>query len=143
MGRCYHSIAVNAPIEKVWATIRDFHDLSWAKGVVEKVEAVGSIKGNQVGAQRILNGVFHETLLVLNDDKHVIQYSIDDGPGPVAKDAVKNYVGSVRLCPITADNSTFVEWTSQYDAADDDAVGAFCNPIYQALLKALQAHCRS
>ena len=71
----------------MWQTVRNFHDLSWAVGVIESTEAVGERKGDQLGAQRVLNNAFHETLLTLNEVDHCIQYSIDDGPGPVAKTA--------------------------------------------------------
>ena len=140
MGACYNSIVIKAPVEKVWETIRNFHDLSWAKGVVEKAEVVGELKGDQLGAKRVLNDAFHETLLELSDLDRTISYCIDHGPGPVAKDAVKNYVGKVRVFPVTADGGTFVEWTSSYDSPDSQAVGDFCNPIYQALLKSLKDH---
>ncbi len=138
MGRCYNSAVINAPCHVVWKTIRNFHDLTWAKGVVTKADAVGDLKGDQSGAKRILNAAFHETLLSLDDDHQVFSYRIDDGPGPVAKDAVKNYIGTVRLFPITENSTTFIEWQSTYEFADDGAVGELCNPIYQALLKALQ-----
>ena len=140
MGKCYNTITVKAPIDKVWKAVRNFHDLSWAKGVIEKVDAVGNIKGDQIGAKRVLNDAFHETLLELNNAEHRIEYRIDDGPGPVSKDTVKNYIGSVKLTPGEADNTTFVEWSSRYESAQDAAVGEFCNPIYQALLKALDSH---
>ena len=140
MGECYNTITVNAPIDKVWQTVRNFHDLSWAKGVVEKTEVVGSLSGDQLGAQRVLNDAFHETLVTLSDLEHRVEYSIDDGPGPVAKDQVRNYIGHLSLFPVTADNTTFVEWTSTYDSPDSGAVGELCNPIYQALLGALRQH---
>jgi hypothetical protein len=138
MGKCYNTITVNAPIDKVWSAIRNFHEFPWAKGVVEKVEVVGPLKANQIGARRLINDAFHETLLTLSDLDHVVEYSIDDGPGPVAKDKVKNYIGRARLFPITADNTTFVEWTSTYDSPNDAAVGELCNPIYVALLSAMR-----
>ncbi len=140
MGRCYNSITVNASADKVWALLRNFHDLGWAAGVVENLEVVGDRAADQLGAKRILNGAFHETLIALNDADRSLQYRIDDGPGPVARDAVANYIGRVRVAPITADGTTFVEWSSSYDSADDAAVGNLCNPIYQALLGALQKH---
>ena len=140
MGKCYNTVIVNAPVEKVWAALRNFHDLSWAKGVIEKLDVVGDLKGDQVGAKRVLNGAFHETLQGLDDLKRTFQYTIDDGPGPVAKDAVRNYVGTVRVSPVTANNTTFVEWASRYDSPKDSEVGEFCNPIYQALLGALEKH---
>ena len=140
MGKCYNSVVVNAPCEKVWETLRQFHDLSWAAGVVTAIDKVGELEGNQVGAKRILNGVFHETLVSLDENERTFMYRIDDGPGPVAKDVVKNYIGAARVLPITENNSTFVEWQSTYDSPDDAAVGELCNPIYQALLNALKKH---
>ncbi len=138
MGRCYNSAVINAPCKAVWGTIRNFHDLTWAKGVVTKTDVVGDLKGDQIGAKRILNDAFHETLLSLDEDNHVFSYRIDDGPGPVAKDAVKIYIGTVRLLPVTENHTTFIEWQSTYKSADDCAVGELCNPLYKVLLKALQ-----
>lgn len=63
---CYNSAVVNAPAEKVWETIKNFHDLSWCKNVVQKVAVVGSKKGNEIGAKRVLNDAFHETLLSID-----------------------------------------------------------------------------
>lgn len=140
MGKCYNSVVVNAPVGEVWAAVRDFHRFDWAGGVIESVEQVGEISGTSIGARRLLNGVFHETLLTLSDLNYLMEYSIDDGPGPVAKDAVSNYVGRLQLYPVTGDDSTFVEWSSTYDALDSAAVGDFCNPIYRALLSKLQEY---
>jgi hypothetical protein len=55
----------------------------------------------------------------------------------VARDAVKNYVGEVRVSSSDEDGTTLVEWETTYESPDDTAVGDFCNPIYQALLGAL------
>ena len=140
MGKCYNSVVVNASCNTVWKTIREFHDMSWAAGVVTQVDKVGDLRGDQVGAKRILNGVFYETLVSLDDHEKTFMYSIDDGPGPVAKDAVKNYIGAARVLPITENNTSFVEWQSTYDSPNDEAVGELCNPIYQALLTALKKH---
>ena len=140
MGSCYNSIVVKAPIDTVWSTVRDFHDLSWAKGVATKVDVVGDVKGDRAGAKRVLNDAFHETLLEVSEATHTVRYSIDDGPGPVAKDQVRNYIGTLKLFAVTMDYTTFVEWTSSYDSANPDAVGELCNPVYHALLQALKAH---
>ena len=138
MGKVYNSVIVAADSDRVWNTLRDFHDLSWAPDVVTSVEKVGDADGTTPGARRILNEAFHETLLTHDDDDKKLTYSIDDGPGPVARDAVNEYVGTVRVRPVTDDGTSFVEWYSEYDSRDDAAVGEFCNPIYQALLGALK-----
>ena len=140
MGGCYNSAVINAPCDTVWSTIRNFHEFHWAPGVITKSEAVGDLKGDQIGAKRILNDAFHETLLSLDDHARTFSYRIDDGPGPVGKRAVKLYIGRVRVLPITENNSTFIEWETTYDSLDDRAVGELCNPIYQAILQALKKY---
>ena len=137
MGKTYQSISVDAPIDKVWPLFRDFHDMSWASSVVESCEAVGDKKGDEIGAKRTLNGVFHETLIKLDDEEHVIEYSIDDGPGPVAKDLVSDYIGRVQLHPITEEGRTLVVWSSSWQAADN-AAEEFCHRIYVALFADLK-----
>ena len=62
MGECTNSIVVSAPVDKVWATVRDFHDMSFAPEIIESVTTVGSLRGDEPGAKRVLNGAFHETM---------------------------------------------------------------------------------
>ena len=133
---CYNSTLIDAPIEKVWEEIRDFHNLTWAKGVVETLDKVGNKNGLEVGAKRVLNGAFHETLTELRSGDFYFKYSIDDGPGAVAKDAVRNYFGEVKLHRVTDTNQTFFLWTSSFESKDEKAVEDLCNPIYQAILGA-------
>ncbi|MDA1086443.1 MAG: SRPBCC family protein [Verrucomicrobia bacterium] len=140
MGRCYNSVTVNATSDQVWDAIKDFHDMSWASGVITKLEKVGESDGSTPGAKRILNDAFHETLLSVDGEQKLFTYSIDDGPEPVSKDSVQSYVGTVKVYPVTDENTAFVEWQSNYESPDDQAVGEFCNPIYHALLSALKKH---
>ena len=134
---CYNSTVVNTSADKAWARLRDFHDLSWCPHVVTKVDKIGDVPGTQSGAKRVLNGVFHETLLTVDDSARAITYSIDDGPGAVSKDSVKGYIGEVRVFPITDTDTAFVVWTSRWDSSTGD-VASFCNPIYHALLADLK-----
>jgi hypothetical protein len=136
---CYNSTVVPAPVNEVWALLRNFHDMSWAAGVVAKTEPVGSAAGDEIGAKRILNGAFHETLRVLDDENCTIEYSIDDGPDAVSKENVQGYIGKVRVIPVTDDGATFVEWSSSW-ASGGEGTAEFCNPIYRALLDALKNH---
>jgi len=133
MGQTYQSIVINALADTGWDAIKDFHDLSWAPNVIEKVEVVGGAGGGDVGAKRVLNDAFHETLLGIDEDGKTFNYSIDDGPPPLTKDSNLEYVGVVMVSPITEGEGCFVEWSSSWDTADD-AVHDFVNPIYVALL---------
>lgn len=132
MGQTYQSIVIDLPADRVWDAIRDFHDLGWAPNVVTGVEVVGDTPGDQVGAGRVLNGVFHETLKEVNAGNRTFCYSIDDGPSPVSKDDVRNYIGKVKVQP-AAEGGTLVEWSSTWEQNDEPAY-EFCNGIYLALL---------
>ncbi|MDH3350620.1 MAG: SRPBCC family protein [Gammaproteobacteria bacterium] len=127
------SVVVDAPIAAVWSRFSDFHDLSWAPNVITSVVKVGSIDGGTPGAKRILNNAFHETLIEIDEDGYMLRYSIDDGPPPVSRDDVDDYVGVVSLSPVNEGNGTLVEWTSSWNSKVDDAV-EFCHGIYVALL---------
>lgn len=135
---CYNSIVVDAPIDKVWDEVRDFHQIEWGRPFITSVKVVGEIPGDQVGAKRVLNGAFEETLQELDESRYRLSYSIDDGPEPVSSSTVSAYIGAIRLLPITADDTTFVQWTSQFQSDDPQWVADFCNPIYAALLASLR-----
>lgn len=138
MAKTYQSIVIKAPADKVWGTLRNFHDLSWAPDVVTSVDVVGDKKGDQPGAKRVLNGAFHETLHALDDDNREFTYSIDDGPSPVSADEVGNYEGHVRVRPVTeSDEGTFVEWYSHWNGKGQEAE-EFCHGIYAGLLGQLK-----
>jgi hypothetical protein len=137
MGKTYQSIVINAPVEKVWETVRNFHDMSWAPNVITKLEVKGDKQGDQIGAQRLLNDAFLETMLELSDLEHTIQYSIDDGPTPISPDDVEDYIGSISMIPVTETDSTFFEWSSSWDSKTD-AAEDFCHNIYVAMLADLK-----
>ena len=139
MGKTYQSTVIDASADEVWRTIRDFHDVSWAPNVVQSVEKVGDRSGDEIGAVRILNGVFAETLKELDDDGRTFSYSIDDGPSPVSKDDVRDYVGQVRVSQAAGESGgTLVEWSSSWELNDEPAY-EFCHNIYVALLADMKA----
>jgi hypothetical protein len=137
MGKTYQTAVINAPADQVWSKIKNFHDFSWASGVVEKCEAVGDKPGDQIGARRILNDAFHETLVEFSELNKSFKYSIDDGPAPVSKNDVKDYIGAVRLIPITDNDTCLIEWSSNWEAPKDDACD-FCHNIYVAVIDELK-----
>ncbi len=138
MGQTYQSITIQASPERVWTTLRDFHDMGWAPNVITGLEIVGDAASDEPGAGRVLNGAFHETLREINDDDRTFSYSIDDGPSPVSKDDVKNYIGRVSVQAGDGEGSTFVEWSSSWEQ-NDEAAHEFCHGIYVALLAELKS----
>jgi len=137
---CYNSIVINTPADEVWDVLKNFHDLSWSKNVVSNVEIVGDKSADEIGAKRILNAAFHETLLSFNNDAKKFTYCIDDGPAAVSKDNVEGYVGEVTVFSVSENNSSFVLWTSEWESTKEDGVAEFCNPIYHGLLQDLKSH---
>jgi len=131
---------IQASLEATWDKLGNFHDLSWAPNVVTSCDVVGPIDGHNVGAKRVLNGVFHETLTEADQDTYSLKYSIDDGPSPVSKQEVSNYIGAIKLSP-AEDGATLVEWNSSWQSNTADAVD-FCQGIYVALLDELAASFR-
>lgn len=138
MPSTLQSTDVPASISEVWIRFNNFHDLSWAPNVINKMEKVGDRKGSEVGAKRILNDAFHETLVEIDHDTFSLKYSIDEGPSPVSSEEVSNYFGSVKLTSKDNGAATHVEWSSTWDSNVEDAV-EFCHGIYVALLKDLKA----
>jgi len=98
---------------------------------------IGEAAGNEIGAGRVLNGVFKETLRSIDNAQRILTYSIDEGPGPLAED-VRNYIGKVAVRPSDGGGGAFVEWTSSWEE-NDEAVHDFCHPIYVALLDDMKA----
>lgn len=133
MGQTSQSIIINAPVDKVWNTIRNFHNMDWSPNIITSLEVVGTTPGDTAGARRILNNAFHETLKTIDDNQKEFSYSIDDGPSPISKDDVKNYVGRVKVGPAGQEGQTAVEWTSSWEQ-NDEAAHDFCHNIYVALL---------
>jgi hypothetical protein len=133
MGTIHHSIEIETPVDRVWQTIRDFHHMKWAPNVITDLQVVGDGPGDQVGAVRVLNGAFRETLLEFDDKNRTFAYSIDDGPSPLSKGEVKNYVGRVKISAAGGSGKTLVEWSSSWEE-NDEAVSEFCNGMYMALL---------
>ena len=136
MGTTNQDIEINASVDTVWNAIRDFHDMGWAPNVVTSVDKVGDAAGTEPGAGRVLNGAFHETLQTMDEDAKTFSYSIDDGPSPVSKDDVSNYIGRVAVA--AAGEGTRVEWTSSWEQ-NDEAAHDFCQGIYVALLGDMKA----
>ena len=137
---CYNSIVINASPDKVWDVLKDFHNLSWSENVVSKVEKIGSKSSNEVGAKRVLNNAFHETLVSLDHSQMKFSYSIGDGPAVVFKDNVEGYLGEAPVYLVSDNNSSFVLCTSKWKFAKEGGIADFCNPIYHALLQDLKSH---
>ena len=81
-----------------------------------------SMNPTEAAVKRILNGVCNDTLKHIDDQRHLLKYSIDDGPNPVSADEVSNYVGVIKLRAITLVDTNFVKWSSNGESRQQHAV---------------------
>src|SRR5688500_10701958 len=122
MPKGFASSVIDAPIDEVWARIRDFNGLpDWHPGIV-KSEIEDGKPSDQIGAVRSFylgdGGHIRETLLALSDSKRSCTYDMLKGPM-----SWSNYVATLRLRPVTDGNRTYIEWSAEFDAEPEDVEG--------------------
>ncbi|MEV0068114.1 MULTISPECIES: SRPBCC family protein [unclassified Amycolatopsis] len=133
MPRPYASGVVAAPVEKVWAQVRAFGDVSAFLPAVGHSEIADGVDG-QVGAVRRLTldaggDPFDERLLVLDDPGRTLTYAFT-GANPFG---VRRYVSTVRVSPVTDTGESFVEWWAEYDAdagQEEELDRTFAQDVY-------------
>jgi hypothetical protein len=136
------SSVIDAPVEKVWARIRDFNGLpSWHPRMVES-EIEDGKKATDIGAVRkfkVASGaVVREKLLAFSDKDFLTTYSIIGHPAPIS-----NHTSTLQLRRVTDGGRTYAEWTATFDApadkADEIAKGMGEN-VFQGGFNALKQH---
>ena len=113
------SVVIDAPIDRVWATVRRFDGVAnWNPRVTNATLESGL--PTEVGAVRKLDivdgSVFRETLLAHSDLEHFYTYDIIDSPLPC-----RNYVSCHRFIEITEGQRTLGVWQGEFDCDAADA----------------------
>ncbi len=119
MARAYASIVLKAPVQNVWAVVRDFNGLpNWAPAIARSRIEDG-LDADVVGCVRSFHthdgGHIRERLLALDDARYTFTYNFEKPAFPV-----KNYIATLRLYPVTHTGQTFAEWTATFDEAPGD-----------------------
>lgn len=118
MVQVYVSSMINAPASDVWRVIRNFNSLpDWTPFVAEsRIEQ--NMPPDQVGCVRnftLRNGSrIRERLLALSDYDLSVTYTILESDM-----GVENYVATLSLTPVTDGNTTFAEWTAEFDCPEE------------------------
>lgn len=108
------STIIEAPVEAVWAVIRDFngHD-QWHPAVADSQIERG-LPADKVGCVRnfhLADGSnLREQLLALSDADMTFSYCLIDTPIPLL-----NYVAHCRLIPVTDTDHSFWHWEGRFD----------------------------
>jgi len=135
---------IDAPIEQVWAVLRDFNSHSAWHPAVGPSEIENGESPDQVGCVRTFTlqdgNQIREQLLALSDRDHVSTYCILDATLPM-----RNYVATVQLKRVTDGDRTFGHWESTFDVPRgrerefEQLVGG---QVYEAGFTALAAYLR-
>ena len=120
MTKVFVSAVINAPVEKVWAKVRDFNGLPNWHPRFSRSHIEDGLPSDQIGCIRNFDiadggGTIREQLLELSDIDFSFRYCILDSPLPV-----ENYLAQLTLYPVTADNSTVGIWTAEFDVTNGD-----------------------
>ena len=114
------SSVIDAPVEKVWAVIRDFNGLpSWHPRMTESriEDGKAATELGCVRAFKVVTGAtIREKLLDFSDKDFLVSYSIIETPQPIT-----NHRATLRLRRVTDGDRTFGEWTADFDAPESEA----------------------
>src|ERR1700728_2658734 len=120
------STVVRAPLEAVWAVLRNFNGHDRWHPAVASSEIEEGAEDDQVGAVRnfqlIDGGRIREELLALSDVETSFTYCILEAPV-----FLRNYVANVRLRRVTDDETCLWEWRASFDppTAEKDRLKRF------------------
>ena len=129
MTKVFVSAVIDAPIERVWAKVRDFNNLPEWHPKFSRSHIEDGLPSDRIGCIRNFDiagggGTIRERLLTLSDIDHTFTYCILTSPLPVA-----GYVATLKLYPVTVGNQTLGVWTAEFDVTSGkeadvvDAVG--------------------
>src|SRR5689334_22684236 len=100
LQKIVRSTIIDAPIERVWAVLRDFNSHDRWHGAIEQSAIEGRERSDQVGCVRAFTlkdgNRIREQLLTLDDAEHKSTYCIVDATVPLQR-----YVATVTLKPVT------------------------------------------
>jgi hypothetical protein len=142
MVRIVESTILDAPVEAVWAVLRDFngHD-QWHPAVADSHIERG-YPSDKIGCVRRFHLVdgseLREQLLTLSDADMAFSYCLMETPVPLL-----NYVAHVRLAPVTDGDRTFWHWQCRFDTPagrETELRDMVATNIYRAGFQAVREH---
>ena len=136
------STVIDAPIDRVWAVLRDFNSHDQWHDVVADSRIENGQPADRVGCIRHFHlkdgGMIRERLLALSDYEYSCTYSILESPM-----GVDNYVATLKLTPITDGARCFAEWSAEFDCAEArerELVELIGQGVFQGGFDALKRH---
>jgi NADPH:quinone reductase len=144
MVKVVRSAVIDAPIERVWAILRDFNSHAAWHPVVAESEIENGEPSDQVGCVRSFRlhdgHTVREQLLALSDRDHVSSYCILEASIPL-----RQYVATVQLKRVTDGDRTFWHWQSTFDAPrgrEQELADLVGRSVYEDGFEGLRTHLR-
>jgi NADPH:quinone reductase len=144
MQRVTRSTIIDAPIERVWAVLRDFNSHDRWHDVVEASRIEGDERSDQVGCIRSFTlksgDRIREQLLSLSDAEHTSTYCIVEATVPLQR-----YVATLTLKPVTDGARTFWQWQSTFATPigmERELHDLVAQGVYEAGFENLRRHLR-
>lgn len=113
LQKVMRSAIIDAPIERVWAVLRDFNSHDQWHSAIAASHIEGGERSDQVGCVRSFTlkdgNRIREQLLTLSDREHKSTYCIVEATLPLQR-----YVATVTLSRVTDGNRTFWHWASSF-----------------------------
>ena len=142
MAKVRVSSVIDAPVEKVWARIRDFNGLpGWHPRMVES-EIEDGKAATDIGCVRkfkVASGaMIRERLIAFSDDDFLTTYSIIQHPAPIS-----NHTSTLKLERVTDGDRTYAVWTADFDVPADQAEAVakgMGDNVFQGGFNALKSH---
>ena len=138
------STVIDAPIERVWAVLRDFNSHDRWHDVVAESRIEGDERGDQVGCVRSFmlkdGNRIREQLLTLSDSEHRSTYCIVEATVPLQR-----YVATLTLKPVTDGDRTFWHWESTFrtpPGRERELREMVARDVYEAGFENLRRHLR-
>jgi NADPH:quinone reductase len=144
MQRVTRSAVIDAPIERVWAVLRDFNShVSWHPAIAESHIEQGE-KSDRIGCVRNFTlrdgNHIREQLLALSDVTFVSTYCILDATVPL-----RRYVATVTLKRVTDGDRTFWHWQSTFETPrgrEQELADMVGSGVYEAGFEGLRSYLR-
>ncbi len=144
LQKVVRSTVIDAPIERVWAVIRDFNSHDQWHDVVDQSRIESGERSDQVGCVRSFSlkdgNRIREQLLTLDDREHKSTYCIVEATVPLQR-----YVATVTLKPVTDGNRTFWHWESTFSTPpgqERELREMVARDVYEAGFENLRRHLR-
>jgi len=142
LQKVVRSTIIDAPIERVWAVLRDFNSHDQWHAVVDQSRIEAGERSDQVGCVRNFTlkdgNRIREQLLTLDDRQYRSTYCIVEATVPLQR-----YVATVTLKAVTDGNRTFWHWESTFatpPGREQELREMVARDVYEAGFENLRRH---